>query len=276
MSFSFIEQKNQQTTELSADAKKYLDEKSQAVLMVLGKRGISGWVFDIPTGESVTGKTSLSKHYVESGAVITDHAVNEPDEITLSGLVGELVYRVPQGVEGTLSDAASRLGAVNAFLGPLTQGATQKAAMVYAQASYVVNQAKAIAKRVSNVVDFFSGDEATLTLQQKAYFEIQALQKTVQLVWVLTPWNLHQNMLISQMTARQDAESSDYTDFSVTLQEARITKVKTTTFDEGTYKAAIDAQNAEMAENGKVAGMGTDEKGIFLTVAKSAGWKIAQ
>lgn len=276
MSFSFIEQKSAQTTELPADAKKYLDEKSQAVLLVLGKKGISGWVFDIPTGESVTSKTSISKHYVESGSVITDHAVNEPDEITLSGLVGELVYRVPQGVEGALSEVASRLGAVNAFLGPLTQGATQKAAMVYAQASYVVNQAKAIAKRVSNVVDFFSGDEATLTLQQKAYFEIQALQKTVQLVWVLTPWNLHQNMLISQMTARQDAESSDYTDFSVTLQEARITKVKTTTFDEGIYKAAIDAQNAEMAENGKVAGKGTDEKGIFLTVAKSAGWKIAQ
>lgn len=276
MSFSFIEQKSQQTTELSADAKKYLDEKSQAVLMVLGKRGISGWVFDIPTGESVTGKTSFSKHYVESGAVITDHAVNEPDEITLSGLVGELVYRVPQGVEGTLSDAASRLGAVNAFLGPLTQGATQKAAQIATQASYVVNQAKAIASRVSNVVDFFKGEEATLTMQQKAYHELQALRKTIQKVWVLTPWDLHQDMIISQITARQDAESTEYTDFSVTLQEGRITEVKTTTFDEGNYKAAIDAQNAETAENGKVAGKGTDEKGILLSVAKSAGWKIAQ
>lgn len=276
MSFSFIEQKSQQTTELSADAKKYLDEKSQAVLMVLGKRGISGWVFDIPTGESVTGKTSLSKHYVESGAVITDHAVNEPDEITLSGLVGELVYRVPQGVEGTLSDAASRLGAVNAFLGPLTQGATQKAAQIAAQASYVVNQAKAIASRVSNVVDFFKGEEATLTMQQKAYHELQALRKTIQKVWVLTPWDLHQDMIISQITARQDAESTEYTDFSVTLQECRITEVKTTTFDEGNYKSALDAQNAETAENGKVAGKGTDEKGILLSTAKAAGWKIAQ
>jgi hypothetical protein len=165
---------------------------------------------------------------------------------------------------------------VNAFLGPLTQGATQKAAVVATQAAYVANQAKALASRVSNVVDFFSGEEATLTKQQKAYFEIKALQKTAQLVWVLTPWDLHQNMLISQVAARQDADSSDYSDFSVTLQEARITEVKTTTFDEGNYKSAIDAQNAEVAENGKAAGKGTDQKGILLTAAKAAGWKIAQ
>lgn len=223
-------------------------------MIIAGGRGINGWVFDIPTGESLTSKVNISKHYTENGSVINDHAVNEPDEITLTGLVGELVYRKPQGIEGALTEAASRLSTVNAYLGPLTQGATQKAAQIATQAAYVANQAKAIAKRAGNVVDFFRGEDATLTLQQKAYFELMALQKTHQLVWVLTPWNIHYNMLIAQVAARQDETTNDYTDFSVTLQESRFTGVETTTFDEGNYKSAIDAQSAATADAGKVAG----------------------
>jgi hypothetical protein len=254
MSFSPIATKPAQGTDLSTDAKEYLDEKSQLVLMFYGERGVSGWVFDIPTGENFTSKTNISKHYTENGSVINDHAINEPDEITLTGLIGELVYRKPQGVEGALNSMASRLGTVNAYLGPFTQGMTQKAAEMATQAAYVLNQAKSIAKRAGNIVDFFKGEEATLTLQQKAFFEIQALQKTHQIVWVLTPWNIHYNMLISAVTLSQDESSNDYTNFSVTLQEMRFTNIETTTFDEGNYKSAIDIQKPPVEDSGKVAG----------------------
>ena len=272
MSFSAITPKPAQGVDLSSDAKEYLDEKSQAILMIAGGRGISGWVFDIPTGESLTSKVSISKHYMEDNSVINDHAINEPDEINLTGLVGELVFRKPQGVEGALTEAASRLGAVNAYLGPFTQGATQKAALIASQAAYVANQAKAIAKRAGNIVDFFNGEDASLTLQQKAYFELMALQKTHQLVWVVTPWNIHYNMLISLVGARQDETTNDYTDFSVTLQSARFTGVETTTFDEGNYKSAIDAEVAKKEELGKVAGEKKSEDGVLLTVAEKSGW----
>lgn len=271
MSFTAIKQTAPQGVDLPSDAKEYLDEKSQAILMVSGRKGISGWVFDIPTGETLTSKTSISKHYTENGSVISDHAINEPDEITLSGLVGELVFRKPQGNEGALNEFTSRLGAVNAYLGPFTQGATQKAALIASQAAYVANQAKAIAKRAGNVVDFFKGEEATLTLQQKAYFELMALQKTHQLVWVLSPWNIHYNMLISQVTARQDETTNDYTDFSVTLQECRITEVKTTTFDEGNYKSAIDVELAKTEELGKVAGEEEKYNTTALAIKAKAG-----
>ena len=276
MSFSSISQKSPQGVTLAEDAKKYFDEQSQYILMIADGKGINGWMFDIPTGEDFEGKTSISKHYTESGAVISDHAVNEPDQLTLSGLVGELVFRKPQGIESELKAAASRLGAVNAYLGPFTQGATQKAALIASQAAYVANQAKAIAKRVGNIVDFFNGEEPTLTLQQKAYFQLEALRKTHQVVWVLSPWNIHYNMLIASVSARQDEQSNDYTDFSVTLQEMRFTDIETTTFDEGNYKSAIDAQTAKSADAGKMAGKTTDQKGILLSAAKAAGWSIAQ
>ena len=177
MSFSIIPQKSTQSATLSSDAKKYFDEKSQAAMFTYGIRGISGWVFDIPTGESLTSKTDVSKHYMESGAVINDHAINEPDEITLTGLIGELVYRAPQGITGALQNATSRLGAVNAYLGPFTQGATQKAALIASQAAYIAKQAQAIAKRASNIVDFFGGEEGDAHHAAKGIFRDNRLAK---------------------------------------------------------------------------------------------------
>ena len=276
MSFSAIDQKQSQTVDLSTDAKKYLDEKSEAMLMVADVKGISGWMFDIPMGESISSKVSISKHYMENGSVVNDHAINEPDEITLSGLVGELVYRRPQGVEGALNDATSRLSAVNAYLGPMTQGATQKAALIASQAAYIANQAAAIAKRAKGVVDFFTGKDASLTLQQKAYLEITALQKTHQLVTVVTPWTVHYNMLIAQVTPSQDESSNDFSTFSVILQEARFTDIETTTFDAGNYKSAIDAQSAEAEDAGKVAGKELEGNPRAVKVGKALGGSVAQ
>ena len=271
MSFSAITQKPKQGTYLASDAREYLDEKSAAMLMVAGRKGISGWVFDIPTGESLTSKVNVSKNYMENGDVINDHAINEPDEITLSGLVGELVFRKPQGIEGALNTLTSRLGAVNAYLGPFTQGATQKAALIASQAAYVANQAKAIAKRAQGVVDFFQGEDASLTLQQKAYLEITALQKTHQLVSVATPWTVHYNMLIVSVNPSQDESSNDYTTFSVVLQEMRFTDIETTTFDEGNYKSAIDVEVAKTEELGKVAGEEEKYNTTALAIKAKAG-----
>lgn len=276
MSFNAITQKPAQNVYLASDARKYLDEKSSSMLMVAGRKGISGWVFDIPMGESLTSKVNVSKNYMENGSVINDHAINEPDEVTLSGLVGELVFRKPQGIEGTLNEITSRLGAVNAYLGPFTQGATQKAALIASQAAYVANQAKAIAKRAKGVVDFFQGEDASLTLQQKAYLEITALQKTHQLVSVVTPWTIHYNMIIVSVNPSQDESSNDYSLFSVTLQEMRFTDIETTTFDEGNYKSAIDAQSAATADAGKVAGKELEGNTMALKLGKAMGLKIAQ
>lgn len=264
MSFSAVSQSTTSKPDLASDAQEYLNKKLYSVLFVSGAKGISGWVFDIPTGETFTSKTSISKHYTENGSVVNDHAINEPDEITLTGLIGELVYRKPQGLEGALNALTSRLGVVNAYLGPFTQGATQKAAVIASQAAYVANQAKAIAKRVGNIVDFFDGEEATITLQQKAHLTLQALQKTHQRVTVMTPWSMYSDMLISSITARQDETTNDYTDFSVSLQEMRFTDIETTTFDEGNYKSAIDAQTAATADAGKVEGQ---KYGGFNTAA---------
>ena len=73
------------------DMNKYIDEKSAAVVSLPGFNGISGWVFDVPTGEEITLSADVTDHPTENGSFISDHVVVKPVMVTLSGYVGNLV-----------------------------------------------------------------------------------------------------------------------------------------------------------------------------------------
>lgn len=270
MSFSSIAQLPEA---FGADVKSFLDKKYAALIKKPNQKGISGWVFDIPTGETLTHSSEQSQHYSEAGLSVNDTIIHKPDQITLTGFIGELVYRVPQpgSVEYALQQAQNRLAAVNAYLGPFTQGATQKAATAVSQASYVANQVNAIAKRASNMVKYFSGDDAAATAQQKAYIELYALWWTKQVVEVQTPWMLFPRMQITNITVRQDDVMNDYTDFSVTLSEYRAVEVKTTNFDENLFPPATDMQSAETMEQGKQTGAQTSSDSWLYSAGSSFG-----
>lgn len=240
----------------------FLDDRCAAVLIKANQQGIAGWVFDIPTGESIDLDMDITDHFVESGSFVTDHAVTKPLIITLTGLIGELVYTVPQpgSFEYAASQLQSALTSVDAYLGPLTNGASQKLAVLAAQAGYVAGQVAAIQKRASNLIKFFSGDDFSDTLQEKAFRDLAALWKSKQIVTVQTPWGFFGNMMIKSITPKQDQSSNDYTDFTITLKEMRFVDIKTTTFDSGAFTSAIDAQAAAKANTGPVQGAVDDNK----------------
>lgn len=235
----------------------YLYAKTTAVLAAQGMEGIGGWVFDIPTGESLELDSDITDHYVESGSFITDHVVLKPITITLKGYKGELVYSAPKKntLTGFLSNATSKLAAVPAYFGPLTPGAATKITMIANQAAYAASQADAILKRATNLVKYFSGEDDSANLQQKAFIELQALWHSKQIMDVQTPWGFYQNMIIQHVTPKQDESSNDYTDFTVTLKEMRFTDIQMTTFDAESYKSEIDkVQKAPETQNGKATG----------------------
>jgi hypothetical protein len=250
-----------------ADPESYLYAKTTAVLAAQGMEGIGGWMFDIPTGESLELDSDVTDHYVESGSFVTDHAVLKPIIITLKGYKGELIYTAPKKntLTGILNNATSLLGAVPAYFGPLTPGAATKITTIANQASYVASQAQAIAKRGSNLVKYFSGEDNTANLQQKAFIELQALWNSKQIMTVQTPWGFYKNMIIQHVTPKQDESSNDYTDFTVTLKEMRFTDVKMTKFNATSYKSAIDAQAAPKDTVGPVKGAPVDNASPFYT-----------
>jgi hypothetical protein len=238
------------------DMEKYLDTKNAALVSVPGMEGISGWVFDIPTGEEINLSADVTDHPTENGSFISDHVVVKPIQITLSGYVGNLVYRVPQpgSAEYQADQLTSKLLAVNSYLGPLTQGATQMAAAVTSQVSYIANQVNAIKKKATNIVNFFKGAEKEPDPQTIAYHELKALWKSKQIVSLQTYWEFFGTMIITNVTARHDDQTDDYTDISVTLKEIRLVNVKTTAVKEDLFAAANTQQNTDDVDKGKISG----------------------
>lgn len=242
--------------ESKIDLVTYAKAKNAAILSVPGLDGISGWLFDIPTGESVDLTAEITDHYIESGSFVSDHAVIKPIKITLTGFIGNLVFKVPQPgtAEYVAEQTQSKLSAVNSYLGDATPGAVQTAAGIAAQAGYVANQIKAIAKRATNVIDFFKGESQEPDPQTKAYHELKALWLSKQTVSVQTPWEFFGSMMIETISAKKDDASNGYTDFSITLKETRMIGIERTNFDAGAYKAAIDVQSASPVAKGPVQG----------------------
>lgn len=265
MAFSSILQSD---TSSQIDVELYVDAKQKILVSVVGKKGISGWLFDVQKDQVLTHTAEMSEHYTEQGSFLNDTRILKPAQIVLNGFIGELVYRAPQpgSAEYALQQAQSKLLAVNAYLGPLTQGATQKLAAVYAQASYVYDQIGAIAKRAKNVLDYFSGDEAVMNEQQKAYVKLYTLYATGQLVEVQTPWRFFPKMQIVNIVARQDETTTDYTDFSITLQEYRTAGVLVTNFDSNLFPPAETAQSQDVTDQGKVAGKAEDSSLLYKIV----------
>jgi hypothetical protein len=259
------------------DHEKYNTTRNEAIIRVSNAPGISGWVFDVPRGETITLTSEATDHYTEDGSFLSDHIVLKPIQITLSGFVGNLVYRVPQkgSVEYAADQAASKLLAVNSFLGPLTQGATQKAAAIVSQASYLANQVNALKKKGSNVVDFFknglNGNKEP-DPQTVAYHDLKALWKSKQIVSLQTYWEFFPTMSIVNITAQHDDLTDDYTDISVTLKELRLVNVETVPISEDLFPAPDTLQGESTTDKGKISGTGKDSKSLLYSAGESLGW----
>lgn len=258
------------------DHEKYNTTRNEAIIRVSNAPGISGWVFDVPRGETITLTSEASDHYTEDGSFLSDHIVLKPIQITLSGFVGNLVYRVPQkgSVEYAADQAASKLLAVNSFLGPLTQGATQKAAAIVSQASYLANQVNALKKKGSNVVDFFknglNGNKEP-DPQTVAYHDLKALWKSKQIVSLQTYWEFFPTMSIVNITAQHDDLTDDYTDISVTLKELRLVNVETVPISEDLFPAPDTLQGESTTDKGKISGTEKDLPSILYSAGKASG-----
>lgn len=259
------------------DHEKYNTTRNEAIIRVSNAPGISGWVFDVPRGETITLTSEATDHYTEDGSFLSDHIVLKPIQITLSGFVGNLVYRVPQkgSVEYAADQAASKLLAVNSFLGPLTQGATQKAAAIVSQASYLANQVNALKKKGSNVVDFFknglNGNKEP-DPQTVAYHDLKALWKSKQIVSLQTYWEFFPTMSIVNITAQHDDLTDDYTDISVTLKELRLVNVETVPISEDLFQAPDTLQGESTTDKGKISGTEEDSKSLLYSAGESLGW----
>jgi len=244
-------------------AEPYLFTKDNVILAPKSSPGISGFIFDIPDTETLQLQSDITDHFTESNSFLNDHIVRKPIMITLTGFIGELVYRTPEGILGAIQTLDNRLETVEAYAGDLTPGGVQIAQRVIGQAQNAISAINQTIGKVKNLVGLFDGEDAADTLQAKAYQQLFALSKMGEIVTVQTPWSYFDSMAIKNISFTQNAESKEMTDISITLKEIRFAEIKTVNFDQNQFPPAVEVQEAPEENQGQ-AGEETRDVGPLL------------
>lgn len=244
-------------------AEPYLDNKNNTLLKPKSAEGISGFIFDVPDSESLSLASDITDHFTESNSFLNDHIVRKPVIITLTGFIGELVFRAPSGIPGAVQELDNRLETVEAYAGDLTPGAVQTAQRIIGQAQSAISAINQTLGKVQNIVGLFDGESSEDTLQKKAYRQLFALWQSSEFVTVQTPWAYFDTMAIQSITLTQNAESEDITDISVTLKEMRVADIKTVDYDQEQFPPAVQVQEGSEEDQGIIRGEDKNESFLF-------------
>ena len=204
----------------------------------VSNRSIGTITFDVVTTEDHQSDLSITENPIESGAAIADHAVIQPKQVTINGVmvdhdhstfgldlpfIGNIRggidflnnFPLPVKVITQTSQAIARAGRV-----------ISQVAGAYSQAKSILNQARSIAPflpdfGLGGLLDSSAGDGRV----QKCYADLVACQKSGETIDIQTGINLYKNMLIQSVAVNQSQDGS--ATFTITAREIFIVETKT-------------------------------------------------
>ena len=204
----------------------------------VSNRSIGTITFDVVTTEDHQSDLSITENPIESGAAIADHAVIQPKQVTINGVmvdhdhstfgldfpfIGNIRggidflnnFPLPVKVITQTSQTIARAGRV-----------ISQVAGAYSQAKNLLNQARTIAPflpdfGLGGLLDSSAGDGRV----QKCYADLVACQKSGETIDIQTGINLYKNMLIQSVAVNQSQDGS--ATFTITAREIFIVETKT-------------------------------------------------
>ena len=238
----------------------------QYVVTPKGYEGTCGYIFDVVSEQSISLEAEITDHYVEDNSAIQDNKANKPKQITISGLVGEVVYTGPTIELQTLLLANEKLSSIDAFKPGLTQGAIQTLNKAATKIRNGFALANSLINTGVNLLNTFKKKSNTPTKQAFAYTWLETLYRTNYLCTVSTPFGFFDNMLIQGITATQSSESQSYSDFVIKFKEFRVAKTQFVAFDPSKYQGRAISQMSSEVDGGNAQGkpLSTQERDSFF------------
>ncbi|QXF35251.1 hypothetical protein CE143_20305 [Photorhabdus luminescens] len=188
-------------------------------------RSVGEFQFDCVTIESHESSLRITENPIESGAAIADHAVLEPKEITITGIM--VGYEPPQyskDITGFDSDV------IDTFPLPVEIRAQTKQAeaminrYISVADSFIEQSQRAIAPFLPDYQGLAGDSSQTLDRVGKAYNDLLNLQKKGETITVQTGLKQYENMMIVSISVSQTCDGS--AEFSLTLREIFIVETQ--------------------------------------------------
>jgi len=247
----------------SVDSQSYLDSRANVLLAPQGQKGLSGFLFDVPSGETLTLTADITDHFTENNSFLHDHKTIKPAQISISGFVGELVFRGGNAAERATQDIQNRLETVEAYAGDFTPGAVQIAQNAVSQVRNAASAIDTTVQKTQNLVVAFEGEGPEQTAQQAAYKKLEALFRSDSLLSLQTPWKYFDNLMIMSLGFTQDDQTKELTDIQIQLKEIRVSEVKVVEYDRSQFEAREEVQAADEQDQGIVQGEERDSSFLF-------------
>lgn len=204
----------------------------------VSNRKIGKITFDVVTTEDHQSDLSITENPIESGAAIADHAVIQPKQVTINGVMVDHDHSTFGLDLPFIGNIRGGIDFLNNFPLPvkvITQTsqsiaragrAISQVAGAYSQAKSILNQARAIAPflpdfGLGGLLDSSAGDSRV----QKCYADLVACQKSGETIDIQTGINLYKNMLIQSVAVNQSQDGS--ATFTITAREIFIVETKT-------------------------------------------------
>lgn len=204
----------------------------------VSNRSIGTITFDVVTTEDHQSDLSITENPIESGAAIADHAVIQPKQVTINGVMVDHDHSTFGLDLPFIGNIRGGIDFLNNFPLPvkvITQTsqtiaragrAISQVAGSYSQAKSILNQARAIAPflpdfGLGGLLDSSAGDSRV----QKCYADLVACQKSGETIDIQTGINLYKNMLIQSVAVNQSQDGS--ATFTITAREIFIVETKT-------------------------------------------------
>lgn len=181
-------------------------------------RSVGEFELDAVTVEGHESNMRLTENPVESGADIADHAILEPKEITVTGIM--VGYEPPQHFKNMLGNDLSFM---DEYPMPMEiRASTRQAEAMYNQ---IVGQTQDIKAQVGKVLAPWYPEAAgmandsspSLDRVGKAYEDLLSIQKKGEPITVQTGIKQYENMMIVSISPTQQYDGS--AEFSLTLRE---------------------------------------------------------
>lgn len=204
----------------------------------VSNRSIGTITFDVVTTEDHQSDLSITENPIESGAAIADHAVIQPKQVTINGVMVDHDHSTFGLDLSFIGNIRGGIDFLNNFPLPvkvITQTsqsiaragrAISQVAGAYSQAKSILNQARTIAPflpdfGLGGLLDSSAGDGRV----QKCYADLVACQKSGETIDIQTGINLYKNMLIQSVAVNQSQDGS--ATFTITAREIFIVETQT-------------------------------------------------
>jgi hypothetical protein len=242
----------------------FLSDKARKLYDKLkpGEISIGGFVAGVRIRDNIHFGSSIPEATLEDGSIVQDHIINNPVDITVTGLLGDIDLKPSPAIDFFIR-GNQKAGVITKYLPERTQAQVSKVNSLALSARDIYLKADQMIKDGMEIFQLFKPSESK-PLYQQFFDAILQVRNTKQLIRVETTYGVFENMAVEDVMITQEHARSKGFDYSIRFKEIRFAETIYSPVDSlaSNPSSAINGQAQAQVEKGLQAGSSVKESAL--------------